>query len=131
MSNFRAMMDTQPNSFFLVKLFSLPENEQPFRYCRLDEENAEAWGVFVSNYDTANFDLKGDLSLKQMRKILSPPIWGTIPISQKMYITEGLAIANISQFCERLNNACYKKAYKRYGKRVSIVSAVKGSCYIL
>ena len=124
MSNFRATMDTQSKK--LVERFSLPENEQPFRYCRLDEENADAWGMFVSNHDMADFDVKADLSLKQVRKVLSPPLWGTIPISQKMYITEALAVANISQFCERLNNACYKKAYKRYGKRVSIVSAVEG-----
>jgi len=124
MSNFRATMDTQSKKLVnLVNCFSVPGTTQPFRHMSSAEKNADEWGAFISNKD---FDVKADLTLKQMRMVLSPPLWGTIPISQKMFITEALAVANISQFCERLNNACYKKAYKRYGKRVSVVSAIEG-----
>ena len=58
MSNIRATMDTQPKKI-LVEIFSLPENEQLFRYCRLVEENAEAWGVFVSNLRYGKFCFEG------------------------------------------------------------------------
>lgn len=44
----------------------------------------------------------------------------------RRFITHGDAIINIAQFVERLNYACYKNAYRRYGKKLSIVSAIEG-----
>jgi len=122
MSNFRAEMDTQSKN--LVNCFSLLEDTQPFRHYGTDGELPEIWGEFVSS--AADFDVKCDLTFRQVRNVMSPPLLGSIVSSQKMYLTEALAIANISQFCERMNNACYRKSYKRYGKRISVVSAIEG-----
>ena len=64
--------------------------------------------MFVSNHDTENFEVKADLSVKQMGKVFSPPLWGTIPISQNIYKTDALAVGNISPFCDRLKNTWLK-----------------------
>jgi len=122
MSNFRATMDVQSKK--LVEGFSLPESRQPFRYCGANEELSKMWGEFVSS--TAAFDVKCDLTFRQVRIVMSPPLLGSIRIEQEMFLTEALAVSNISQFCERMNTACYRKSYKRYNKRLSVVSAIEG-----
>jgi len=66
------------------------------------------------------------LTFKQCREVETPPLYGEIQTIQRVFLTHALAVANISQFCERLNYACYKHAYKRYGKRLHVVSAIEG-----
>ena len=120
MTDFRARQDASSKK--LLSRFSLPMG-MPYTYARKDRL-AEAWGEFVSN--DADVDVRADLTFKQCREVQSPPVYGSVETTQKVFLTHALAVANISQFCERLNYACYKHAYKRYGKRINIVSALEG-----
>lgn len=106
----------------LVKRFSLPLG-LPFSYAR-NNQLKDAWGEFVSN--KADVDVRADLTFKQGRDVQTPPLYGHLQTTERVFLTHALAVANISHFCERLNYACYKHAYKRYGKRISIVSAIEG-----
>lgn len=45
---------------------------------------------------------------------------------QKIWINDRHAKDNISHFLHRLNYDCYKSAYKRYGKRIKVSSAIQG-----
>lgn len=120
MTDFRATQDAASKK--LVNRFSLPVG-MPFSYARKNQLK-DAWGEFVSN--NADVDVRADLTFKQVREVITPPILGRIQTTDKVFLTHALAVANISQFCERLNYACYKHAYKRYGKRLNIVSAIEG-----
>ena len=71
--------------------------------------------------------VKADLTFRQAINETPPPIMGATPVKpSRRFITHGDAIINIAQFVERLNYACYKNAYRRYGKRLCIVSAIEG-----
>ena len=120
MTDFRAAMDKSSKK--LVHRFSLPMG-LPFSYAKKNHLT-DAWGEFVSN--DANVDVRADLTFKQVREVNTPPIYGHIQTTERCFLTHSLAVGNIAQFCERLNYACYKHAYKRYGKRLDIVSAIEG-----
>ena len=120
MTDFREAMDKTSKK--LVKRFSLPMG-LPFSYANKNHLT-DAWGEFVSN--DANVDVRADLTFRQVREVNTPPILGNIQTTERCFLTYSLAVANIAQFCERINYACYKHAYKRYGKRLDIVSAIEG-----
>jgi hypothetical protein len=88
------------------------------------EVMASSWGSFVEK--NVDVDVRCDLTFKKCIETISPPLWGTEQIKSKTYITEQLAVYNIATFCERINYACYKHAYKRYGKKINIISAIEG-----
>ena len=120
MRDFRATQDALSKK--LLNRFSLPVG-LPFTYARKNQLT-DAWGEFVSN--DADVDVRADLTFKQMREVETPPLYGQMQTTQRVFLTHALAVANISQFCERLNYACYRHAYKRYGKRINVVSAIEG-----
>ncbi len=120
MTDFRDMQETQSRN--LLKGFSLPLG-LPFSYVRKNQ-HADAWGSYISN--RANVDVRADLTFKQGREMETPPLYGHLQTKRLVLLTHALAVANVYQFCERLNYACYKHAYKRYGKRLHIVSAIEG-----
>jgi len=71
--------------------------------------------------------VKADLTFRHAINETPAPIMDARPVKPcRRFITHGDAIINISQFVERLNYACYKNAYRRYGKKLSIVSAIEG-----
>ena len=45
---------------------------------------------------------------------------------RKIQINDKHATDNISHFLHRLNYSCYRSAYKRYGKRIKVSSAIQG-----
>lgn len=120
MTDFRAELETSSKK--LVKRFSLPMG-LPYSYARKNQLT-DAWGEFVSN--EADVDVRADLTFKQVREVPTPPLYGHLQTTNRVFLTYALAVANIGQFCERLNYACYKHAYKRYGKRLNVVSAIEG-----
>lgn len=124
MTAFRERMDAEGDKLVnLVNSFSLPTYQKPYRRWNKKERLADAWSEFVSN---KALDIRADLTFKQSRLVVSPPILNRIQTTARVSLTHALAVANISQFCERLNYACYKHAYKRYGKRLNIVAAIEG-----
>jgi len=106
-----------------VKDFSLTATKMPYRYWSDKTKLTDAWSEFVSNKD---IDVRADLTFKQMREIETTPILRCLQTTNRVFLTYALAVVNIAQFCERINYACYKHAYKRYGKRINIVSAIEG-----
>lgn len=71
-------------------------------------------------------DVICDLTLKQSIDEYSPPVLNASNHRKKIFITEQLASANIIQFANRLNYRVYKNAYKRFNKRLDIVSCIEG-----
>lgn len=120
MNDFRATQDDISQR--LLRRFSVPMG-LPFSYARKNHLT-DAWSEFVSN--DADVDVRADLTLKQMREVETPPLYRQMQTTEKVFLTHALVVANISQFCERLNYACYRHAYKRYGKRINVVSAIEG-----
>lgn len=124
MTTFREKMDAEGDKLVnLVNSFSLPTYQKPYRRWSKKERLADAWSEFVSN---KALDVRADLTFKQVRDVYSAPILGLPQTNNRVSLTYELAMANIAMFCERLNYACYKHAYKRYGKRLEIVSAIEG-----
>jgi len=124
MTTFRERMDAEGDKLVnLVNSFSLPTYQKPYRRWSKKERLVDAWSAFVSNKE---LDIRADLTFKQVRDVYSAPILGLPQTKNRVSLTHALAMANIAMFCERLNYACYKHAYKRYGKRLEIVSAIEG-----
>ena len=121
MSDFRNQMERQGNK--LVNRFSLPP--LPFHYYEGDKSLINAWKDFVGN-EHKNISVRADLTFKKSRRIFFPSIGCHESYSQVHKITEGDAIANITFFCDRINYASYKHAYKRYGKKIDIISCIEG-----
>jgi len=71
--------------------------------------------------------VKADLTFRHAINEAPVPIMDAIPVKpSRHFITHGDAVINIAQFVARMNYACYKNAFRRYGKRLSIVSAIEG-----
>jgi hypothetical protein len=121
-NNFRDQL--QQKSIELIERFSLPL-DLGFDYIHQPEKK-KAWVEDVV-LKHPELTIKADLTFRQAINYNLPPILGERPVNPKRsYITRWDAIGNISQFVERMNYACYKNAYKRYGKRLRIVSAIEG-----
>ena len=88
------------------------------------EVYSNSWGNFVK--ENVKVDVRCDLTMRKCIESNSNDVFGVPATRYKTYITEAIAYDNIGQFCDRLNYASYKHAYKRYGKRLNIVSAVEG-----
>ena len=114
MNDFRTIQNASSKK--LVSRFSIPL-DLPFTFARKNQLT-DAWGEFVST--NADVDVRADLTFKQMREVETPPLYGQMKTAQRVFLTHALAVVNISQFCERLNYACYRHAYKRYGKRINV-----------
>jgi len=122
MSNFHDRMTAQSNE--LLSCFSLPP-VSGFDYTHQPEiKNAWVDDVVMKHPELS---VKADLTFRKSINYASLGFMGDIPVnSSRHFITHSDAITNISQFLKRLNYACYKNAYRRYGKRLSVVSAVEG-----
>lgn len=98
---------------------------------------SDAWGSFVA--EEVKVDVRCDLTFRKCIEITEKPMVGMPhingkripPKTYKEYITEADAYSNIKTFCERLNYACYKHAYKRYGKRLNCIIVAEGGEHIL
>jgi len=123
MSDLRKRMESGSKRMSdIVASFSL-QPTMPFSYYG-KEKLASAWGSFVA--DNVEVDVKCDLTFRKCIETTSPPVLGRKQITENIYITEALAVVNISFFLERLNYACYKHAYKRYGKRLNVIAYIEG-----
>jgi len=123
MSEFRNRMYNQSKRMReLVSCFS-SQPLYPFSYYGM-EKFADAWGSFVK--ENVDVDVKCDLTFRKCIETTPPPVFGTQQVTTKTYLTEAAAIDNIGQFITRLNYACYKHAYKRYGKRINSIVAIEG-----
>ena len=82
----------------------------------------------LNNYavKSARLDVKCDLNLKQCIDAYIPPVSCASRYREKIYINEHLASANLLQFSNRLNYRCYKNAFRRYGKRLDMISCIEG-----
>lgn len=121
MSSFRAIQ-LDKDKELRRRLPSLPP-EHPYSYHGM-KTLGYAWGKFVSH--KANVDVRADLTFRQKIVVSSAPVWGAAVVDENVFINEGYAISNITAFLNRLNYACYKHAYKRYGKRLEVVSCIHG-----
>jgi hypothetical protein len=74
--------------------------------------------------DNASLDVIADMTFKQA--IPSPYYKNT-----KQLITEDIASQNIAMFLDRLNYKVYKSAYKRYDKKLEVITAIEGGKGIL
>ena len=102
----------------------LEATQVPFlSYCYTRDYQSKRFADFLS---TSGVDVKADLTLKQTRDCFVP-VSGHMPShTQKVNLTEAMATANLNQFLSLLNYACYKHAYKRYGKKVTAISVLQG-----
>lgn len=124
MTNFRNQLDIQSNK--LLKRFSVEPifSMEYFGDYHRNEYSKEKWSRFVEK--NANLDIRADLTFKQSIEEYSAPVLGANQTKRRVPITEDYAYINISQFMNRLNYATYKHAYRRYGKRLEIISAIEG-----
>ncbi len=144
MSDFRHQLKKQSKkllkSFSAEPVFSM---KHPGDYHR-NNRSKEEWCRFVER--NANVDVRADLTFKQsIEMALDPllrerlefdeeysalpfpePVLETNQVKRWVRITEDAALTNISQFMNRLNYAAYKSAYRRYGKRLEIISGIEG-----
>ena len=124
MSNFRNQLDFQSKQlvkrFSTKPVFSLKYSGDYHR----NEYSKEEWCKFVEK--NANLDIRADLTFKQSIEEYSAPVLGVKLVRNRVPITEDLALINIAQFMNRLNYASYKNAYRRYGKRLEIISGIEG-----
>jgi hypothetical protein len=124
MSAFRNQMERQGNA--LLSCFSTtPVNPLPFHLRPTADPLVNAWKDFIGT-EHNNISVRADLTFKRSSKMFLPSVGRTSPYTQISKITEGDAVANITRFYDRLNYACYKHAYKRYGKKLDFISCVEG-----
>jgi len=81
---------------------------------------ASFWGDYVNHQthyadNNIKFNVRADLTLKQGRQFYSTDH----NCYDNVYISEAIAVYNISEFLNKLNYDCYKHAYKRYGKKIN------------
>ena len=83
----------------------------------LSKRSRHAWVKFAEQ--KASLDVIADLTLKQ-----------AIPSSYsnniKHRIDEDIASQNVAEFLDRLNYKVYKKSYKRYDKKLNVITAIEG-----
>lgn len=106
----------QEQSKRLLVRFSSVYSPLPVKLFKL----RKSWGDFVNDY--SNISVACDMTFKIYQKSLCP-------LTNKTswdYITESLAYANVINFANRLNYRIYKNAYKRYGKKLDMVSVIEG-----
>ena len=121
MSAFRTEMESKGRT--LVNRFSA--QPLPFRHYTAKDKFINSWKDYIGNEHT-NISVRADLTFKRSKRVFLPAV-GSSPESSIVHkITEGDAVLNIESFCNRLNYASYKHAYKRYGKRLSVISCIEG-----
>ena len=106
----------QQQSRKLLVKFSSVYTPHPVKLFKLKK----SWGDFINDY--SNVSVACDMTFKTNQKY-----W--CPLSNRFkweYITESLAYANVINFANRINYKIYKNAYKRYGKKLDMVSVIEG-----
>lgn len=121
MSDFRKMMEQKGNA--LVNRFSY--QALPFHHYTGKISLINEWKDFIGN-EHKNISIRADLTFKRSKRVFLPSIGRNTPSVNIHKITEGDAVVNIGSFLNRLNYACYKHAYKRYGKRLAVISCIEG-----
>lgn len=82
------------------------------------------WGNHIRS--NANLHITCGFTMKQCREIVSPIVLASGRKLDREWISESLASVNLVQFANRLNYRVYKNAYKRFGKRLDMVSCIEG-----
>lgn len=121
MSDFRQMMEQKGKT--LVNRFS--DQALPFHHYGGKTTLINEWKDFIGN-GHKNISVRADLTFKRSRNIYLPSIGRRAAYAAVHKITEDDAVVNIASFCNRLNYASYKHAYKRYGRRLDIISCIEG-----
>lgn len=121
MTDFRSDMEIR-NKTVKRRLQTLPPLN-PYSY-HGKQMLADAWGNHVAK--NTKVDVRADMTLKQSIEVNSAPVLGAPKTTERIFINEGYAISNITAFLNRLNYACYKHAFKRYGKKLQAVSCIQG-----
>jgi len=79
-----------------------------------------SWINFIEDY--SNISVVCDMTFKQYNSYLCP----LTNTTKYETISEGLAQSNCINFANRINYKIYKNAYKRFGKKLDMVSVVEG-----
>ena len=106
------------------KCFSLPP-ENPNLYSSKNIMKS-AWGDFINEVGAGKLHIRADLTFQKGMMMNTPAVGGKPSTRFYQSINEDIARHTISTFLDRLNYAAYKHAYKRYGKRLCVVSAIEG-----
>lgn len=117
MNDFRKSMEGSGAA--LMEQFANPSINQ-----YSNRHQKDAWLRFIQQQ--AVVDVRADLTMKQSAKFYTPSIGSSPAVESKVSLTEALASVNLHQFQERLNYAVFKHAFKRYGKRLCVVSVLQG-----
>ena len=117
MSDFRKSMEKRGEA--LIGKFINPTINQYSHRHQKDE-----WMRFIQQQ--AIVDVRADLTMKQSANFYTPSVGGSLSQVNRVALTEALASVNLHQFQELLNYAVYKHAFKRYGKRLCVVSVLQG-----
>lgn len=97
----------------------------PFKHYGETESLINEWKDFIGK-EHRNISVRADLTFKRSRRVFLPSIGSCDETHIIHKITEGDAVLNIASFCNRLNYACYKHAFKRYGKKLEVISCIEG-----
>ena len=114
MLNFKDKLQSQSKS--LMVRFSSVFSPLPVKLFKLKRSMNE----FITDY--SNISVACDMTFK-------PYISYSCPLTHiKKYetISESLAYANVINFANRINYKIFKNAYKRYGKKLDMVSVIEG-----
>ena len=114
MLNFKDKLQSQSKS--LMVRFSSVFSPLPVKLFKLKRSMNE----FITDY--SNISVACDMTFK-------PYISYSCPLTNiKKYetISESLAYANVINFANRINYKIFKNAYKRYGKKLDMVSVIEG-----
>ena len=123
MSDFRATMKNKDRE--LKKQLPMPSLPPLKPYSSHGRQVlGNACGRHISK--KVNVDIRADLTFRQAIDVMSAPVLGVQKTQERIFINEGYAILNITAFLNRLNYACFKHAYKRYGKRLEVFSCIHG-----
>ena len=115
-------MDTTPNakSFSLSLLSHNPHSNAAIKVL------TDAWGEYVSEVGKDDFHIRADLTFRRGMMVNVAASAATPSVRYYKSISEDIAYQTISSFMNRMNYHAYKNAYKRYGKKLRVLSAVEG-----
>ena len=115
-------MDTTPNakSFSLSLLSHNPHSNAAIKVL------TDAWGEYVSEVGKDDFHIRADLTFRRGMMVNVAASAATQSVRYYKSISEEIAYQTISSFMNRMNYHAYKNAYKRYGKKLRVLSAVEG-----
>lgn len=95
------------------------------------QERTFAWAEYASQVGANTLHIRADLTFQKGRMLYMPSSGRRAATSFYQSINETIAQETISNFLQRLNYAAYKRAAKRFGKRLRVITSLEGGTAVL